>query len=130
MPYPKPETWKLKLDEIGAPDLEITLSDPRSAAASVQRKVQKAHIVIQRLARGILPAPEDDWAVTAMEDVVLASLVEWNLPYPDGHPKAGLIIPIRATAEEPDPLGVLPGDVYGYVLGQVGMRLLQPPKRT
>jgi hypothetical protein len=124
VPYPKPQTWEFTLEPLGAPELKVVCRDPMGLPASQLLRLQRAAPIMMRLQRGIPPEPGEDWAIVAMDEAVRGTIVEWNLPYPDGHPRAGEVIPLDSD----DPLGPLPGEVYRLILEQVGRRLMAPPK--
>ncbi len=128
MPYPKPEEWTLSLDEAGCPELSITFRDPRSLPGRHQVRLQEAAFILARAARGIVPERQDDWAVRLLHDLIPTLIIRWNLPYPEGHPRAGEVIPLDQPDVEPDPFGELPGDVYQLVVREVSRRISQPPK--
>ena len=139
MPYPKQKTWEISLDELDADcsELTIALKEPASLPASTSATIAKAQAVFSRIQKeakkgdkGQPIAREDEWALTAPQTILSAALVSWNLPYPDDYPdvsKRGQVIPLH-DASEPDPLGVIPTEVYQFILGKVMVRLLTPSK--
>lgn len=131
MPYPKGETITFDLGAIGAPEYTVTARDPATLAWGERRRVEQAQLIIMRLTRGNLaPDASDDWALSAMDEIIRKVVVSWTLPYPEGHPNAGNLIPLHSPEEEPDPLGVIPTDAYSVITEEVGKRLTAPSKRA
>lgn len=129
-PYPAAETWTFSLESIGAPELEIVCTEPRSVSVREQRRLQQAQMILQRyMIRGEVPPAEQDWTLQAMDDLLRKTVRSWNLPYPEDHPRKGQVIPLNDPEAEADPFGALPGEVYQVVVQEVGKRLLLPPKR-
>jgi len=152
----QPQEFTVEFGEIGYPDVKAVLRDPLSLKAAEQLKLQKAQFILLRASRGYLSGPEDDWAIGAMHEAIRPLLREWNVPGEDGEPLAVVryvpeVVPkqdekgttlLDADGEpvleetgrqvpDPtyDPLGEMPGEFYGYLVSEVGRRLMTPPKR-
>jgi len=150
MPYQKAEEFTFTLDALDCPELWVRLKDPRTLGYREQRRAQQAQFILMRVQRGrYVPGPEDDFAITAMDDVVRKLLVDWNLPYPDDWEvvdRRGQVIPLKPpryeerTNEdgdsymvevepgEADPLGPLPAPVLEAIVKEVGRLIVTPPK--
>ncbi len=129
MPYQKAEEFTFTLEDVGCPELWVKIKDPRTLNYREQRRAQQAQFILMRVQRGrYIPRPEDDFAITAMDDVVRKLLVDWNLPYPDDWDVVevrGATIPLDGT--EPDPLGPLPAPVLELIVKEVGKLVVSPP---
>ena len=151
MPYQKAEEFTFTLEGVDCPELWVRLKDPRTLGYREQRRAQQAQFILMRVQRGrYVPGPEDDFAITAMDDVVRKLLVDWNLPYPDDWDQPelrGRVIPLApprlerkvdpetkeevevlAADGEDDPLGPLPAPVLEAIVKEVGRLIVTPPK--
>lgn len=93
MPYREESTWSFDLSDIDCPELRVTARDPLDLPSTYQRKVGQAWVFFDR-ARKDPREQIPTWAVTAMEDLIRESIIDWNLPYPKRHPQAGQVIPL------------------------------------
>jgi hypothetical protein len=147
MPYPKADLFEFTLESIGAPEFKLTCADPANLPWSIQRKAQQAQFIMMRLIKGnVVPGQDEDWALTIWDEVLHAVLKGWNLPYPEGHPREGEVIPLclpepavfdadgklvkAAVDGEADPFGAIPTPAWGVLVEEVGRRLTAAPKRA
>ena len=128
MPYHQDE-WTFDLASVDCPEFEVTCVDPHTLPTTVRRAAEHAGMVVQRVVkRQDVPDEAFEDATGHIETLARRVLRRWNLPYPEGHPKAGEIVPLDGT--ETDPLGVIPGYVAGAICQEVGRRLFAVPKRS
>src|SRR5579859_3889276 len=136
MPYPKLKTWTLNLGELdpACAEYDVVFKDSASIPAGTMSMISRAQAVFGRIQREAKRGanakpiePQDEWALTAPQTVLLDSIVSWNLPYPDDHKRKGKIIPLHDESE-PDPLGAIPNEVYGFILANFMLRIMAPSK--
>ena len=153
MPYQKAEEFEFTLEDVGCPELWVRMRDPKELNYREQRRAQQAQFILMRVQRSggrYAPTPDEDFAITAMDEVVRKCLVAWNLPYSDDwdvEALRGMVIPLASpryetkvdpdtgeeaavlvAAGEDDPLGPLPAPVLAAIVQEVGKKLVSPSK--
>lgn len=124
MAYEDIGEWKITLASMGNPELEIVFQDPQDLEVADFRRVQDANTIIMRVQRGsYLPEDSDMWAMRALDDLMLKSLLRWNLT--DRRTKEPL--PIK---DVDDPFARVPITAYRCMIDQFRDRLLVLPKSS
>jgi hypothetical protein len=132
-PLDPSEYWTITVKGSGSGrDTHITCIDPRRLPNGERRQMGRAQLILLRLNDGVVPGPDEEWAVDHTDRFIRRLLVKWDACYPDTHPDKALrgrVIPL----EQPDdptynPLDHLEGRVWDELAAQVMLRM-GPPKR-